>query len=54
MDSKIVLVDDGNRVLGEADKLASHHASTPLHRGFSVYVFNDNNEVLVSLAGRLD
>jgi isopentenyl-diphosphate delta-isomerase len=36
----IVLVDDGGRPTGTAEKLASHHKDTPLHLGFSCYVFD--------------
>jgi len=31
-----------------ANKLASHHAHTPLHLAFSCYVFNDKGELLVT------
>lgn len=45
---QIVLVDEAGKPIGKAPKLASHHASTPLHLAFSVYIFNDNNELLVT------
>lgn len=48
MSELIVLVDDGNVPIGTAEKLSSHHANTPLHRGFSCYVFNDKGQVLVT------
>lgn len=48
MDHEVVLVDDNNMVLGVAEKLPAHHADTPLHRGFSCYVFNEKGEVLVT------
>lgn len=44
----IVLMDDSGREIGAAPKLASHHANTPLHKAFSCYVFNTNNELLVT------
>ena len=44
----IVLVDEAGQPLGEAEKLASHHADTPLHLAFSCYIFNDAGELLVT------
>lgn len=44
----IILVDVTGTQIGEAPKLASHHADTPLHLAFSCYVFNDNGEFLVT------
>ena len=43
----IVLVDDQNRVLGTADKLETHNENTPLHRGFSLFLFNKKGELLL-------
>jgi len=43
----IVLVDDQNRVLGTADKLETHNENTPLHRGFSVFLFNKKGDLLL-------
>ncbi len=48
MAEKIVLLDDNYQVIGEADKLESHHANTPLHLAFSCYVFNENQEFLMT------
>lgn len=44
----IVLVDDAGQTIGEAEKFSSHHADTPLHRGFSAYIFNDKGEFLAT------
>jgi isopentenyl-diphosphate delta-isomerase len=44
----IVLVDDSGKPIGTAEKLKSHHASTPLHLAFSCYVFNSKGEILVT------
>lgn len=44
----IVLVDDVGTPIGTANKLASHHANTPLHLAFSCYIFNDKGELLVT------
>lgn len=43
----IVLVDEQNNVLGTAPKLATHTHNTPLHRGFSVFLFNNQGQLLL-------
>lgn len=43
----IVLVDRQNKVLGTADKLATHNGNTPLHRGFSLFLFNKKGDLLL-------
>ncbi len=43
----VVLVDEHNKVLGTAPKLETHNANTPLHRGFSVFLFNKKGELLL-------
>ena len=45
---QIVLVDETGQPIGHAEKLASHHAGTPLHLAFSCYVFNHKGEFLVT------
>lgn len=47
MVEKVVLVDDENRVQGTAPKQGFHDDETPLHRGFSVYVFDDEHGLLL-------
>ncbi len=47
-EEQIILVDDTNRQIGVAPKLASHHAATPLHRAFSCFVFNARGEFLIT------
>ena len=44
----VVLVDDQNNEIGTAPKESVHTKNTPLHRGFSVFVFNKKNELLVT------
>jgi len=44
----IVLVDDAGEPIGTAEKWASHHAQTPLHLGFSCYVFDDAGRFLAT------
>lgn len=46
-DDLVVLVDDDDRVVGTAGKRETHHANTPLHRGFSVFLFNHQGEFLM-------
>jgi len=43
----VVLVDDGNNVLGTAPKATIHGETTPLHRGFSLFVFNRRGQTLL-------
>lgn len=43
----VVLVDKQNRVLGIAPKLATHNTNTPLHRAFSLFLFNSKGEFLL-------
>src|SRR3989344_8291981 len=44
---EIVLVDKKNNVLGTAPKLKSHNENTPLHRAFSLFLFNSKGELLL-------
>jgi isopentenyl-diphosphate delta-isomerase len=44
----IVLVDEAGEPIGTAEKLASHHADTPLHLGFSCYVFDADGRFLAT------
>lgn len=44
----IVLVDKTGKPIGEAEKLPTHNADTPLHLAFSCYVFNNKGEFLVT------
>lgn len=47
MQEEVVLVDEKNRVLGTMPKAEAHHAKTPLHRGFSLFLFNEQGELLL-------
>jgi isopentenyl-diphosphate delta-isomerase len=48
MQELVVLVNDNNEEIGTMPKLAAHNAHTPLHRAFSVYVFNKKGEFLLT------
>lgn len=43
----VILVDDTNTPIGLCEKATVHYANTPLHRGFSIFLFNDAGEVLL-------
>jgi isopentenyl-diphosphate Delta-isomerase len=47
-DELVVLVDDDGRQLGTAAKTSVHHQATPLHLGFSCYVFDADGRVLMT------
>jgi len=44
----VVLVDDDARPVGTLPKAAVHHRSTPLHLGFSCYLFDRRGRVLLT------
>ena len=43
----VVLVDDENREIGVARKDGVHHATTPLHRAFSLFLFDADRRTLL-------
>ncbi len=43
----VVLVDEDNRPIGTARKSEVHHVRTPLHRGFSVFLFDRAGRTLL-------
>ncbi|MEI6221339.1 MAG: isopentenyl-diphosphate Delta-isomerase [bacterium] len=43
----VVLVDEKNNVLGTLPKSSVHRKETPLHRGFSIFLFNERKELLL-------
>jgi isopentenyl-diphosphate delta-isomerase len=44
----VVLVDEKNNPIGTMPKEKVHTFTTPLHRGFSLFIFNRNGELLVT------
>ena len=44
----VVLVDNNNTPIGTMEKFSAHHADTPLHRGFSAYVFDQHGQFLLT------
>lgn len=51
-EEQIVLVDKQNNVLGTAPKLETHNKNTPLHRGFSVFLFDKKGNLLLQQRGK--
>ncbi len=47
MTESVVLVDENNNVLGTGDKEEVHNKNTPLHRGFSLFLFNSKGQLLL-------
>ena len=43
---EVILVDQDDNVIGSMDKLEAHQKGL-LHRAFSIFVFNSNNELLI-------
>ena len=49
---EVVLVDEDNRVLGTTPKQTVHGATTPLHRGFSLFLFDRTGRLLLQQRSR--
>jgi isopentenyl-diphosphate delta-isomerase len=45
---QVVLLDKDNNQIGVADKETVHTATTPLHRAFSLFLFNDKKQLLIT------
>jgi isopentenyl-diphosphate Delta-isomerase len=48
MEELVVLVDDQNNPVGTTPKATVHTNNTPLHRGFSVFLFNSQGQFFVT------
>lgn len=44
----VVLLDERGQAVGTAEKSSIHHETTPLHLGFSCYVFDRDNRILIT------
>jgi len=44
----VVLLDEDHHPIGQLPKSQVHHGETPLHRGFSCYVFDGSGRVLMT------
>ena len=44
----VVLIDEQNNEIGVAQKDTVHTKDTPLHRAFSLFIFNSKNELLIT------
>lgn len=49
---RVVLVDEKNHILGTMPKKEAHKRKTPLHRAFSVFIFNNKGELLLQKRSR--
>jgi isopentenyl-diphosphate Delta-isomerase len=47
MSEYVVLVNEQDEPIGRAEKFVVHSAQTPLHRGFSLFLFNKKKELLL-------
>lgn len=48
VEERVVLVDERGNPIGEQSKSAVHHASTPLHLAFSLYLFDTDGRLLMT------
>jgi isopentenyl-diphosphate Delta-isomerase len=48
MEELVVLVDENNNPVGTAPKATVHTTDTPLHRAFSLFLFNSKKQLLLT------
>jgi len=46
-DEKLILVDNDDNILGYKDKSECHEGDGTLHRAFSIFIFNNSNQLLL-------
>jgi len=46
MEEKVILVDEQDQVIGEAEKMQAHREAR-LHRSFTIFIFNSKGETLL-------
>lgn len=47
MKDYVILVDETNTQIGKMEKLEAHNTNTPLHRGFSIFLFTKDGDLLL-------
>ena len=52
MKDYVILVNEKNEPLGTMEKLEAHSHKTPLHRAFSLFLFNSKGELLLQQRSR--
>src|SRR3954471_4506470 len=52
MNEQIILVDENDQPLGHVEKMVAHQRPAKLHRAFSIFIFNSNNQMLLQLRAR--
>jgi len=53
MTEYVILVDENDRQIGTAEKLAAHQNGGQLHRAFSIFVYNAAGELLLQQRARV-
>lgn len=48
---QLILVDEADREIGQLDKAACHAGAGRLHRAFSLFIFNDEDQLLLQQRG---
>lgn len=48
---QLILVDEADREVGHLDKAACHSGAGTLHRAFSLFIFNDEDQLLLQQRG---
>ena len=51
MEEYVVLVNEKNEPIGKGEKLETHNGQTPLHRGISVFLFDNKGNLLLQQRG---
>jgi len=47
----LILVDKNDKEIGHIGKVEAHRGSLPLHRAFSIFIFNSRGEMLIQKRG---
>lgn len=49
----VILVDEYNNIIGTTPKSSVHQKITPLHRAFSIFIFNEKKELLLQQRAKI-